>query len=112
MHHSGFNVYCRPTIWPNDENALENLARYIIRVCSSQERMTCIPSNAGSSGDDPPAIKDAHISCEEYELTYDFSCSQLPPVDYRVEYGSVGQTRSTVQLRLKMANFGIPESSE
>jgi hypothetical protein len=49
-HHSGFNVYCGPTIWPNDENALENLARYIIRACFSQERMTYIPSNAGSFG--------------------------------------------------------------
>ena len=39
-HHSGFNVYCGPTIWPNHANALENLARYIIRACFSQERMT------------------------------------------------------------------------
>jgi hypothetical protein len=49
-HHSGFNVYCGPTIWPNDENALENLARYIIRACFSQERMTYIPSSASSFG--------------------------------------------------------------
>ena len=39
-HHSGFNVYCGPAIWPHDENALENLAHYIIRAAFSQERMT------------------------------------------------------------------------
>jgi hypothetical protein len=30
-HHNGFNVYCGPAIWPHDENALENLAHYVIR---------------------------------------------------------------------------------
>jgi len=38
--HSGFNVYCGPRIKPDDEQAMENLARYIIRACFSQERMT------------------------------------------------------------------------
>ncbi len=38
--HSGFNVYCGPTIWPNNDRGLEDLARYIIRACFSQERMT------------------------------------------------------------------------
>jgi hypothetical protein len=42
--HSGFNVYCGPTIWPNDEKALEDLARYIIRACFSQERVTYLPA--------------------------------------------------------------------
>jgi hypothetical protein len=42
--HSGFNIYCGPSIWPNDEKALEDLARYIIRACFSQERMTCLPA--------------------------------------------------------------------
>jgi hypothetical protein len=36
--HSGFNVYCKPTIWPNNDQGLEALARYIIRACFSQER--------------------------------------------------------------------------
>jgi hypothetical protein len=40
--HSGFNVYCGPTIWPNNDQGLEDLARYIIRACFSQERMTYI----------------------------------------------------------------------
>jgi hypothetical protein len=42
--HSGFNVYCGPTIWPNNDQGLEDLARYIIRACFSQERMTYIAS--------------------------------------------------------------------
>lgn len=41
--HSGFNVYCGPTIWPNNDQGLEYLARYIIRACFSQERMTYLP---------------------------------------------------------------------
>jgi hypothetical protein len=40
--HSGFRVYCGPTIWPNNDQGLEDLARYIIRACFSQERMTYI----------------------------------------------------------------------
>ncbi|TSA47687.1 MAG: hypothetical protein D4R56_01700 [Deltaproteobacteria bacterium] len=29
-------------VWPNDETAVETLARYIIRASFSQERMTCL----------------------------------------------------------------------
>ena len=42
-HHSGFNVHIGERIWPDDEKGLENLARYIIRACFSQERMVYIP---------------------------------------------------------------------
>jgi len=35
--HSGFNVYCGPRIQPGDDQAMENLARYIIRASFSQE---------------------------------------------------------------------------
>jgi hypothetical protein len=38
--HSGFNVFCGPRIYPREEKAMENLARYIIRASFSQERMT------------------------------------------------------------------------
>jgi hypothetical protein len=44
--HSGFHVFCGNRISPNDETAMENLARYIIypeghtRASFSQERMT------------------------------------------------------------------------
>ena len=34
---SGFNVSCGPRIQPGDEQAMENLARYIIRASFSQE---------------------------------------------------------------------------
>jgi len=37
--HSGFNVFCGKRISPNDDTAMENLARYIIRASFSQERM-------------------------------------------------------------------------
>jgi Putative transposase len=37
--HSGFHVFCGNRIQPQEENAMENLARYIIRASFSQERM-------------------------------------------------------------------------
>jgi hypothetical protein len=41
--HSGFQVFCGPRIPPRKKEAMENLARYIIRAFSSQERMTYLP---------------------------------------------------------------------
>jgi len=37
--HSGFDVFCGNRISPDDDTAMENLARYIIRASFSQERM-------------------------------------------------------------------------
>jgi hypothetical protein len=44
--HSGFHVFCGNRISPNDETAMENLARYIIRALFSQERMTYLDHEA------------------------------------------------------------------
>ena len=44
--HSGFNVFCRPRIQPDEQETMENLDRYIIRASFSQERMTYIPENS------------------------------------------------------------------
>jgi hypothetical protein len=44
--HSGFNIFCGPRIYPRDEDAMENLARYIIRASFSQERMTYVPEES------------------------------------------------------------------
>lgn len=44
--HSGFNVYCGPRIQSGDDQAMENLARYIIRASFSQERMTYLPEES------------------------------------------------------------------
>ena len=41
--HSGFQVFCGPRIHPRKKEAIENLARYIIRASFSQERMTYLP---------------------------------------------------------------------
>jgi len=41
--HSGFQVFCGERIFPRDETAMENLARYIIRASFSQERMQYLP---------------------------------------------------------------------
>ncbi|MBL7172360.1 MAG: transposase [Desulfobacteraceae bacterium] len=43
---SGFNVFCAPKIQPGGENAMENLARYIVRASVSQERITYVPEEA------------------------------------------------------------------
>jgi hypothetical protein len=42
-HHSGFHVHIGGTIWPDDQSDLENLAKYIVRACFSQQRMVYIP---------------------------------------------------------------------
>jgi hypothetical protein len=47
-HHSGFHVYLGSRIWPDDETGLENLARYIVRACFSQERMLYIGAKRSS----------------------------------------------------------------
>jgi Putative transposase len=44
--HSGFSVHCGPRIQPGDDEALEDLARYIILISFSQERMTCVPDES------------------------------------------------------------------
>jgi hypothetical protein len=44
--HSGFNVHCGPRIQPGDKEAMENLARYVVRASFSQERMTYIPDES------------------------------------------------------------------
>jgi hypothetical protein len=41
--HSGFHVFCGNHISPDEETAMENLARYIIRASFSQERMAYLP---------------------------------------------------------------------
>ena len=44
--HSGFQVFCGQRIFPRNETAMENLARYIIRASFSQERMQYLPKPA------------------------------------------------------------------
>jgi len=41
--HSGFRVFCNQRIFPRNETAMENLARYIIRAFILHKRMTCLP---------------------------------------------------------------------
>ena len=49
-HHSGFHVHIGERIWPEDQQGLENLARYIIRACFSQERMVYISVGESTDG--------------------------------------------------------------
>ena len=44
--HSGFQVFMGPRILPGEEEAMEKLARYIIRASFSQERMTYLPEQS------------------------------------------------------------------
>ena len=48
--HAGFNVHIGGRIWPEEETALENLAKYIVRASLSQERMLCIPAEKSADG--------------------------------------------------------------
>jgi hypothetical protein len=44
--HSGFQVFVGSRILPREEEAMEKLARYIIRASFSQERMTYLPEES------------------------------------------------------------------
>jgi len=48
--HSGFNIYCELPVSPMDEEGVERLSQYIIRVPISQERIMYIPENASENG--------------------------------------------------------------
>ncbi len=48
--HTGFHVHIGARIWPEDENALGNLAKYIIRASFSQERMLYISAEKSADG--------------------------------------------------------------
>lgn len=87
-HHSGFNVYCGPTIWPKNDKGLEDLARYIIRACFSQERMTYLPAKDALDGQATAAHR------------------FLDPIRDLV-YGQILSGGHSVPLRLKSAIFAL-----
>ena len=49
--HSGFNVHCSSSVNFSDTEAIERLARYIVRAPISQERMKYIPEANSSDGE-------------------------------------------------------------
>ena len=49
--HSGFNVHCSSSVNFSDTEAIERLARYIVRAHISQERMKYIPDANSSDGE-------------------------------------------------------------
>jgi hypothetical protein len=48
--HTGFRVHIGARIWPEDETALGNLAKYIVRAGFSRERMLYIPGEKSADG--------------------------------------------------------------
>jgi hypothetical protein len=48
--HSGFNVYCGPVLWPDNTTAVEDLSRYIVRACFSQDRLRYVPATETMDG--------------------------------------------------------------
>ena len=48
--HTGFHVNIGARIWPEDETALGNLAKYIVRASFSRERMLYIPAEKSADG--------------------------------------------------------------
>lgn len=67
-HHSGFNVYCGPSIFPDDQDGITNLAKYIVRAPISQERMFYIPAVESLDG-----IAKVIYKSKESELKETFS---------------------------------------
>ena len=48
--HTGFHVHVGGRIWPEDEAALGNLAKYIVRASFSQQRMVYTPAEKSPDG--------------------------------------------------------------
>jgi len=81
--HSGFQVFCGPRIYPRDETAMENLARYILRASFSQERMQYLaePSKVVYRAKDGTGEKifDAPVSSTGQALEWlTAMCSHIP----------------------------------
>jgi len=66
-HHIGFNVYCSKTLWPDNEEGLKNLGRYIIRASFSSERMTYIPISETKTGT-PGSLPLPKMTCRPKHL--------------------------------------------
>ena len=75
---SGFNVFCGSRIQPGHEEAMENLARYIIRASFSQERMTYIPNKQDEL---IPSILDLDGSSGEYKRNWARLIQKIYEVD-------------------------------
>jgi hypothetical protein len=81
--HSGFQVFCGQRLFPQDETAMENLARYIIRASFSQERMQYLaePSKVVYQAKDGTEEKvfDAPVSSTGQALEWLAAmCSHIP----------------------------------
>jgi hypothetical protein len=64
--HSGFQVFVGSRILPREEEAMEKLARYIIRTSFSQERMTYLPEESRVIYQS----KDAQYAHPDYPMDY------------------------------------------
>ena len=73
--HSGFNVFCGPRIQPGSEEAMENLARYIIRASFSKERMTYIPEESKAICESKDGMEEKVFDALEWPAAM---CSHVP----------------------------------
>ncbi len=48
--HAGFHVHIGGRIWPEDENALGNLAKYIVRASFSRNAWCYVPAEKSADG--------------------------------------------------------------
>jgi hypothetical protein len=71
-HHSGFNIYCGPAIFPDDQEGIINLARYIIRAPISQGRMYYIPMDETLDGKAKVIYKSKSSNLKETFAAVDF----------------------------------------
>ena len=70
--HSGFNIHCGSPVSFSDTDAMERLARYIVRAPISQERLKYIPANKSENG----------IGKAVYEGKTTYRVETFPAVDF------------------------------
>jgi hypothetical protein len=71
-HHSGFHIYCGLPIFPDDQEGIVNLARYIIRAPISQERMCYIHADKSLGGTAKVIYKSKTSNLKETFTALDF----------------------------------------
>ncbi len=76
--YSGFNVFCGASIQPGEEEAIKNLARYIIRASFSQERMTCIPEESRVIYQSKDGKEEKVFDALEWLIPLPPGCSHVP----------------------------------
>ena len=110
--HTGFHVHVGGRIWPEDETALGNLAKYIVRASFSQERMVCIPGEKSPDGSAKAVCRSKDGRTEQTFDALDWLARLAVHIPNRYEQlaGYVGYSNKSRGMRKKAGTDDIVPS--